>query len=479
MIERAEKYFKDVLTELYSIESELNNTTHLDDIRVLAVRACSLLYNPCSPLAISFDYLVGDNSGKLDISNREKLYRLELILFEFSAVEFNYEYKKTNSKYGRLVEAVIGIMFKKDWWSTDHYIENKQSLYNYRSTKNLSKKTREILNEIKNFIQVNILDTIIYKTYTKFEKINKELSSYELEYYQKWIDNSITYKDLSRNTHYDINEYVSDQKLDFEICEQIDKKKEELFKEGVSTKLQGLINDLSEISKGKRAQTISTHKQLLKTFLQGDTSQLLIERLNVFLKITEPEQVILQYDKLLHSEYYNHYELNVFEPKKFRQHSAVFNAHLIYGYLKVLNNPKTIPDDYEVEFEDTIIETTRLSFKFNSEASKLSSAISSLQFKIELLKDDTQIEYLIDVLTTDDLSEYEDKITIGCDTKQFAYVLTSLKPYFNNLTMVSVEDCNLFKSKNGNYIKANSLYSKDQMKPKKSADIDIAINQMK
>ena len=81
MIERAEKYFKDVLTELYSIESELNNTTHLDDIRVLAVRACSLLYNPCSPLAISFDYLVGDYSGKLDISNREKLYRLELILF--------------------------------------------------------------------------------------------------------------------------------------------------------------------------------------------------------------------------------------------------------------------------------------------------------------------------------------------------------------------------------------------------------------
>ena len=126
-----------------------------------------------------------------------------------------------------------------------------------------------------------------------------------------------------------------------------------------------------------------------------------------------------------------------------------------------------------------LIEDKPLSFSFNGNIDKLKNTLKQLQLNIDLLNNDSKIDYLFEVFTTDDLSNYYDEIVIGCDTKQFAYVLKSLHFYFNNLTMKSIEDCRLFKSKNNTIILANNLYSKGQMTPKKSADIDKAINLMK
>ena len=481
MLEKINKHLVLSFSELDRIKKYMDlNPSNLNELKKIAYELNFLSCSPSSSMAIMFKEIHKEDTSYnyYDILNCF-IYELKNNDFGVDVIELYNKLKEDKPKF--LNAARIYFVKRFDYiFYSDVYNESLNVIKNSTSVTILKKTINNLLDRAIHIIEQEILVFLIFKTYTESPLLKSIIpSDNELRYYQKWIDNSITYNDLSSNTHYDINKYVLRQKLDFDIREQIDKKKEELFKEGVSRKLQGLINDLSEISKGKRIQTISTHKQLLKTFLQGDISQLLIKRLNVFLKITEPEKVILKYDKLLHSEYYNHYELNIFEPKKYREYSAVFNAHLIYEYLKVLNNPKTIPDDYEVEFEDTIVETTRLSFKFNSDISKLSDVIRTLQLKIELLKDDTKIEYLIDVLTSDDLSEFSDDIIIGCETKQFSYVLKSLHPYFNNLTMKSIQQCTLFKSKNKQIpITANNLYLKDDLLPKKSADIDIAINQM-
>ena len=484
MIERVEEYFKSVIIELNEISIQLeNDSKSISSLKDCSIRLCDIFNNPCSPLVLSFNYLVYKDSSKIEIDAKEKLYRIKLIIQEYGKnLNLITEYRKIITPYGRLLEAVKSKVFDVDLdniWTTDEYLDLKSDISKSNKINYLKSVSYDLLAQSLSFIQNNILDILIYQTFIPKKEINKEFSKNQLDYYNKWLENTVNFSDLSKNTYYDLNDFIYKENLSITIREQIDNKREELFEEGINRKLDSLINDLSEIDKEKRIQTINIHKKLINSFLDGNTSQLLIDRLNVFIKIKQPEKVILKYDELLHSDYYYHSELNVYEQFKNREFSPVFNAHLIYEYLKVLNNPKSIPDQEEEDSEQISTKSKRLSFKFNGDLEKLILTFKSLQFKIDLLKDDTQIEYFIDVMTSDDLSEFSDNIIIGCDTKQFAYVLTSLKPYFNNLTMVSIEDCNLFKSKKGNYIKANGLYSKNQMKPKKSEDIDKAINKMK
>lgn len=482
MIERVEEYFKSVIIELNDVKNELDkNSNNLNSLKQSSLRLCNLLHNPCSPLAISYDYLIANRSTKIDINSKEKLYRIQLIIQQFGKdLNFDLEHKKVNPSYGLLIQAIRINAFKTEvYWSTDDYIDFKDEILKSRSVKYLNEISSELLTGTKFFIQNNIIDTILHITFTSKKDTDKEFSKYQLEYFKQWVDNTITYRDLSRNSFYDLNEYLSTEKLSFEIKEQIDTKKIELFYEGIDIKLNSLKNDLSEINKEKRIQTINTHKKLINSFLDGNVDRLLIERLNIFIQIDNPEKVIIEYDKILQSDFYSFNDAMVYEPKKMRRFSDVFTANLLFEYLKLINSPKLIPDAYDYLDEDEIEIVKRVSFKFIGDEEKLSNALKSLQLSIDLLKDDSQINYLFEILTSVDLAEFKEELLINCETKQFAYVLKSLSHHFNNLKMKCIEESKLFKSKNNKLITANSLYSKGQLSPKKSEDIDRIINYMK
>ena len=479
MLNRLIGYVRDTVEELVRIENEIKKENlSINELKNLAFDINFLNSNPSSSLGILFKTIRNNNLSDFNsalLNSLHKEIKNKNISDSFS---FRNDYK--DGMYSLINHMRFNLMEVQEmFYNSDKFEFNCDEINNTNSPETLLDIIKDHILQSKQTIQDEIINSLIYSVYIPEPDNSWKPKEFQLEYYKKWIDNSITFSDLSQNSFYFINDYLKNEIIEFDIKEQIDKKKEELFREGIERKLKSLIRDLSEIDKFKRKHTIEIHQNLINQLLKGDTSDLLIDRLNVFIKISNPKEVILKYDELLHSDYYNYFELNVYEPHKIRKFSSVFTAHLIYEYLKVLNNPKSIPDQEEEDSEQISTKSKRLSFKFNGDSEKLTLTFKSLQFKIDLLKDDTQIEYLIDVMTSDDLSEFSDNIIIGCDTKQFAYVLTSLKPYFNNLTMVSIEDCKLFKSKNGNYIKANGLYSKNQMKPKKSEDIDKAINKMK
>lgn len=471
-------YIEDTVKELVRIEEEIKKVDlNIKDLKKIACDINFLNSHPSSSLALLF------NAIRSEISIENKLGLLNKFHKEFitnnicDSFSFRNAYK--DGMYSLFNHIRINLLEVKDLiFNSDNFESNYDEINSTDSSETLLEIIKNHIIQTKLTIQEEILNPLIYSTYKREPDNNWNPNEFQLNYYQKWIDNTISYTDLSQNSLYDINDYLKFENIEFDIHEQIDKKKEELFEEGIQRKLRSLVSDLSEIDKSKRSLTIETHKNLLNQLLKGDTSDFLVNRLKVFIKISNPEDVILKYDELLHSDYYNHFNLNVYTPNKIRQFSSIFTAHLIYEYLKVLNNPKSIPDaeNEDDNLEEVTTVSKRLSFKFNGDLEKFSLTINTLQLKIDLLKDDSKIEYLIDVLTSEDLTEYTEEIIIGCETKQFAYVLKSLMPYFNNLTMKSIEECSLFKSKNNKMIKANNLYSKDQMKPKKSVDIDNAIN---
>ena len=133
MIERVEEYFKSVIIELNDVKNELDkNSNNLNSLKQSSLRLCNLLHNPCSPLAISYDYLIANRSTKIDINSKEKLYRIQLIIQQFgNDLNFDLEHKKVNPSYGLLIQAIRINAFKTEvYWSTDEYIDLKDEISN-------------------------------------------------------------------------------------------------------------------------------------------------------------------------------------------------------------------------------------------------------------------------------------------------------------------------------------------------------------
>jgi hypothetical protein len=102
-----------------------------------------------------------------------------------------------------------------------------------------------------------------------------------------------------------------------------------------------------------------------------------------------------------------------------------------------------------------------ISFGFNGDKDKLKSVLSRLEISIDLVKNDTTSEYLLEVLTTEDIDLNGPKIFLGINTNEFRYLLDQIKPKFKNLKLSVIEKVDLFRSKDNpqNNLKARTLSS--------------------
>jgi hypothetical protein len=131
------------------------------------------------------------------------------------------------------------------------------------------------------------------------------------------------------------------------------------------------------------------------------------------------------------------------------------------------------PKENQLESENNLPPSNKLSFNFNGKKENLLKVITQLNNKIELLNEDvTSPEQLVEVLTSRDLNPDLPKIQFNTETKQVRYVIDRLSPSFSNLTLTLIANCNLFFSKNGTLIKYSNLSSSKHHNPKNKEIID-------
>ncbi len=122
---------------------------------------------------------------------------------------------------------------------------------------------------------------------------------------------------------------------------------------------------------------------------------------------------------------------------------------------------------------------TKTSFGFKyKDTSKLLSVLEKLQLKIDLLHNQTTVEQLHQLLIAPDFTNIDCQIHIHLETTQFSYLISQLKPFFTNLTPVSIENSEKFITKTGTLLKANNLYKNKVHNPKEKEEIDIIIQQL-
>lgn len=122
------------------------------------------------------------------------------------------------------------------------------------------------------------------------------------------------------------------------------------------------------------------------------------------------------------------------------------------------------------------------SFGFHGDLKKLRTVISELCREIELLDENySQANDIIHVLTAKKLVPGSKHIRIGCQTKQFRYMLDKLDSYFNHLTLANIEASQCFFSKQDKPITENNLSasaSKGRINVQKQSNIDNIFKQL-
>lgn len=94
-------------------------------------------------------------------------------------------------------------------------------------------------------------------------------------------------------------------------------------------------------------------------------------------------------------------------------------------------------------------------------------------------EDKTTQKQFVEVFTAKDLSNVNHEIHSGCDTTLFAYIIDKMKPMFKNGFFTAIENYGLFKSDNGNVIKATAISkSKSACKSIHMTDIDKFFKQL-
>lgn len=122
---------------------------------------------------------------------------------------------------------------------------------------------------------------------------------------------------------------------------------------------------------------------------------------------------------------------------------------------------------------------TKTSFGFKSrDTAKLLSALNQLQLKIDLLQNKTSIGELHRLLIAEDFTFIDYQIYIQCETTQFSYIVSQLKPFFKNFNPTAIERFGKFITKTGAVLKANNLHKNQVHNPKAKDEIDKIIQQL-
>lgn len=160
--------------------------------------------------------------------------------------------------------------------------------------------------------------------------------------------------------------------------------------------------------------------------------------------------------------------------------SSVLNVLLIHvgviehNYISFIAKGKQIFKNGQTQKNTNL---TVISFGFHSDIALLRSLYYDLRLNNHdfINQEETPLDNFIAILTATNVAEEPGKIQFACETRQAAYIINMLNPFFSNLKPSSIEKSQKFFSKNGTVLKAVNLI-KSLKQPTNVNDIG-AINQ--
>lgn len=294
MVDKLLQHIESLLLEVKSIETQIREKSIKIDVAYsLAQRACNIAMNPCSEVHIIHGIYQEIERNSTNYS--ELALGIEKILIKHNLTDkYRVVKKPSGGPYGRLIDITRTTMSYLRKTPTEKYLKELENVKQIKKISSLKDLTNKYLELVYEMIQTEVFDHVAIRTYTGEDEFDRKPSVIELEYYQKWIDGTVDYSDITRYGIYDFRTYIHDQKLPYEDIERIEQKQEALFKAALSRHSKNLLSYLDELEEPKRSLLIHSHISLLERFLSGVTDEVLIKRIDKFIKLEDPVEVLLE-----------------------------------------------------------------------------------------------------------------------------------------------------------------------------------------
>jgi len=210
---------------------------------------------------------------------------------------------------------------------------------------------------------------------------------------------------------------------------------------------------LFEINTYLSSRTLNNDESKIINFLRVNVIHLFMELQDQFIKFASKDYISL-------NEVYDHY-FGMIPPD---------NAELILSKISVDVKPVVKKTTHK----------TNSGFNYkNSNTEILLAVLKRLQLSLDLLNENKgTIKQLHELLISPDYSKVDYEFYLFCETTQFSYLVSRLKPFFNNFNPTTIENSKKFFTKTGTHLKASNLYKNKVHNTKEKEEIDNIIKQL-
>jgi hypothetical protein len=203
--------------------------------------------------------------------------------------------------------------------------------------------------------------TEIEYSYIEYEEDIEYFKNLRINYTKSWLDCTVTASSWNVFSRDDLWEELDKLNLTDEKKEEIENHQHKLFFEELSYSIWSAMLSFNSTHLGDKKTVIEKELMLLTNFINGDISDVIVDRIRKIIDIDDPKEVLIAFDEITKCNIFCAYDSYKYIPKKRKIISPKFSAYFINGYTKRLElELKKFP----LELVPTKKETTIPTFTF-------------------------------------------------------------------------------------------------------------------
>lgn len=238
-------------------------------------------------------------------------------------------------------------------YNTD--FKNVESLDIAKELLNLMISTIE--NYINDILLFNIKKwfdrTEINYSYIQDEEDIEYFKNLREKYIKSWLDCTVTASQWDVFSKEDLWDELDKLNLSDEKIEEIENHQQKLFFEELSYSIYEAMISFNSTHLGDKKSVFQKELMLLNNFINGDTSDVIVDRIRKIIEFDDPTEVLIAYDEITKCNIFCPFDSYKYIPEKRKILSPKFSAYFINGYIKRLQSellklPLEVPNNNKI-----------------------------------------------------------------------------------------------------------------------------------
>ena len=218
---------------------------------------------------------------------------------------------------------------------------------NFKNVESLS-LAKELINLMISTIENYINDILLFNikkwfdrsdinyTYIENEEDRIYFINLREDYINSWLNCTVTASGWNVFSREDLWDELDKLNLSDKKKEEIENHQQKLFFEELRYSIYEAMLAFNSTHQVDKKSVIKKELMILNNFINGDTSDVIVDRIRKIIEIDDPKEVLIAFDEITKCNLFFPYDSYKYIPKKSKILSPKFSAYFINGYIKRL-----------------------------------------------------------------------------------------------------------------------------------------------